>query len=101
VAAVLLKRAVAQGMTMIPTLKMFSEDDNIAEIRRVVRRFHEVGGRLAFGTDTGYVADYDVTEEFGQLTKAGFTGPLSCECLLRVRRACLRSRTAEGKSCPE
>jgi hypothetical protein len=38
-------------------LKVFSEDDNIAEIRRVVRRFHELGGRLGFGTDTGYLAD--------------------------------------------
>jgi imidazolonepropionase-like amidohydrolase len=70
---ILLKRAVAQGMTMIPTLKLFSGDDNIAEIRRVVRRFHELEGRLVFGTDAGYLTDYDVAEEFGQLTKAGFT----------------------------
>ncbi len=69
----LLKRAVAQGMTMIPTLKLFSGDNNIAEIRRVVRRFHELDGRLVFGTDTGYLTDYNVAEEFGQLTKAGFT----------------------------
>ena len=69
----LLKRAVAQGMTMIPTLKLFSGDDNIAEIRRVVRRFQELGGNLVFGTDTGYLTDYDVDEEFAQLTKAGFT----------------------------
>jgi imidazolonepropionase-like amidohydrolase len=70
---ILLKRVVAQGMTMIPTLKLFSGDDNIAEIRRVVRRFHELEGRLVFGTDAGYLTDYDVAEEFGQLTKAGFT----------------------------
>lgn len=69
----LLKRAVAQGMAMIPTLKLFSGDDNITEIRRVVRRFHELGGRLVFGTDTGYLTDYDVAEEFQQLTKASFT----------------------------
>jgi hypothetical protein len=64
---ILLKRALAQGMTMIPTLKLFSADDNIAEIRRIVRRFHELGGSLVFGTDTGYLTDYDVAEEFGQL----------------------------------
>src|SRR5580704_17490354 len=69
----LLKKAVAQGMVMIPTLKLFSGDDNIAEIRRVVRRFHELGGSVVFGTDTGYLTDYDVAEEFAQLTKAGFT----------------------------
>jgi imidazolonepropionase-like amidohydrolase len=69
----LLKTAVAQGMTMIPTLKLFSGDDNIGEIRGVVRRFHELGGRLAFGTDTGYLTDYDVGQEFEQLATAGFT----------------------------
>jgi imidazolonepropionase-like amidohydrolase len=69
----LLKKAVGQGMTMIPTLKLFSGDDNIADIRRVVRRFHELGGMVVFGTDTGYLTDYDVKEEFAQLTKAGFS----------------------------
>src|SRR5580704_10725259 len=69
----LLKTAVARGMAMIPTLKLFSGDDNIADIRRVVRRFHELGGNLVFGTDTGYLSDYDVKEEFEQLSKAGFS----------------------------
>jgi imidazolonepropionase-like amidohydrolase len=69
----LLKRAVVQGMTMIPTLKLFSGDDNIAEIGGVVRRFHELGGNVVFGTDTGYLTDYDVGEEFAQLGKAGFS----------------------------
>jgi imidazolonepropionase-like amidohydrolase len=69
----LLKRAVAQGMTMIPTLKLFSGDDNIAQIRGMVRRFHQLGGNVVFGTDTGYLTDYDVGEEFAQLGKAGFS----------------------------
>ncbi len=69
----LLKKAVAQGMTMIPTLKLFSGDDNIAEIRRVVRKFHELGGSLVFGTDTGYLTDYEVAGEFEQLARAGFS----------------------------
>jgi imidazolonepropionase-like amidohydrolase len=69
----LLKRAVAQGMMMIPTLKVFSGEDDIGEIRRVVRRFNELGGGVIFGTDTGFLTDYDIAEEFGQLTKAGFT----------------------------
>jgi imidazolonepropionase-like amidohydrolase len=37
-----------------------------------VRRFHELGGGVVFGTDTGYLTDYDVGEEFAQLAKAGF-----------------------------
>jgi imidazolonepropionase-like amidohydrolase len=66
-----LRRAIAKHMAMIPTLKLFSGADDIAEIRRVVRRFHELGGELMFGTDTGYLSDYDVSEEFHQLEKAG------------------------------
>ena len=66
-----LRRAVAKHMAMIPTLKLFSGAGDIAEIRRIVRRFHELGGELMFGTDTGYLSDYDVGGEFQQLQKAG------------------------------
>jgi imidazolonepropionase-like amidohydrolase len=37
----LLKRAATQGMVMIPTLMLFSGDDNISEIRRLVWRSRE------------------------------------------------------------
>ncbi|MCU1337418.1 MAG: Xaa-Pro dipeptidase [Bryobacterales bacterium] len=67
----ILREAIANHMAMIPTLKLFSGADNIAEIRRVVRRFHDLGGELMFGTDTGYLSDYDVGEEFQQLGKTG------------------------------
>src|SRR5256885_1252043 len=66
-----LRKAIEKHMAMIPTLKLFSGADDIAAIRRVVRRFHELGGELMFGTDTGYLSDYDVSEEFRQLEKAG------------------------------
>ena len=69
----LLRRAVARKMVMIPTLKLFAGNSNIEDIRRVVRRFHELGGRVVFGTDTGYLTDYSINEEFEQLSKAGFT----------------------------
>jgi imidazolonepropionase-like amidohydrolase len=68
---VVLRSASARHMAMIPTLKLFSGADDIAEIRRVVRRFHQLGGELMFGTDTGYLTDYDVAEEFQQLGKVG------------------------------
>ena len=66
-----LRKAVAHHMAMIPTLKLFSDEDSIADIRRIVRRFHELGGELMFGTDTGYLTDYDVGAEFEQLGKTG------------------------------
>jgi imidazolonepropionase-like amidohydrolase len=66
-----LRKVIANHMAMIPTLKLSGGDDNIAEIRRVVERFHDLGGELMFGTDTGYLSDYDVGEEFRQLGKTG------------------------------
>jgi imidazolonepropionase-like amidohydrolase len=66
-----LRKAVANHMAMIPTLKLFSGEDTIADIRRIVRRFHDLGGELMFGTDTGYLTDYDVGVEFDQLAKTG------------------------------
>ena len=66
-----LRTMVAQHMTMIPTLKLFSQDGNIAEIRAEVNRFRSLGGRLIYGTDTGFLSDYDQGEEFRQLAQSG------------------------------
>lgn len=62
---------VAHHMVMVPTLKLFSQDADIAHIRAVVGTFHRLGGPLMFGTDTGFMADYDMTEEYRQLYLAG------------------------------
>jgi imidazolonepropionase-like amidohydrolase len=69
----LLHQMVARHMAMIPTLKLFSGDSNIAAIRSVVFRFHQFGGELMFGTDTGFLTDYDVKEEYHQLALAGLS----------------------------
>jgi imidazolonepropionase-like amidohydrolase len=68
----MLQRMIAQHMTIIPTLKLFSRDDNIADIRRLAFRYHQLGGKLVYGTDTGFLPDYDQSEEFRQLMQAGF-----------------------------
>jgi imidazolonepropionase-like amidohydrolase len=68
----MLRRMIAQHMTIIPTLKLFSRDDDIANIRGLDYRFHHLGGRLVYGTDTGFLPDYDQGEEFRQLMQAGF-----------------------------
>jgi imidazolonepropionase-like amidohydrolase len=62
---------VAHHMAMIPTLKLFSKDSAIARVREVVAEFHRQGGQLMFGTDTGFLTDYDLTEEYLQLSLAG------------------------------
>lgn len=64
---------VAHHMSMIPTLKLFSEDSSIPRIRTIVLKFHQLGGPLMFGTDTGFSTDYDLTEEYRQLSLAGLS----------------------------
>ena len=65
-----LHKMADQHMTMIPTLKLFSRDNDIAKIRDLVNHFHAMGGRLVYGTDTGFLPDYDQGEEFRQLSQA-------------------------------
>ncbi len=67
----LLQNLVAYHMAIIPSLKLFSGDADIAGIRSEVFRFHRLGGVLMFGTDTGFLTDYDMGEEYRQLSLAG------------------------------
>jgi imidazolonepropionase-like amidohydrolase len=69
----LVKEMVSKHMAMIPTLKLFSGSSHIDRIREIVAQFHKAGGRLLFGTDTGFLTDYDVSEEYHQLQLAGLT----------------------------
>ncbi|HTJ29758.1 MAG TPA: amidohydrolase family protein, partial [Acidobacteriaceae bacterium] len=68
-----LRRMIAQHMTIVSTLKLFSRDDEIAKIRGLDYRYHQLGGRVVYGTDTGFLPDYDQSEEFRQLMLAGFS----------------------------
>lgn len=69
----MLRRMLSQGMAIIPTLTLFSHDNEIKNIRRLAYRYHELGGKMVYGTDTGFLTDYDQGEEFRQLAKAGFS----------------------------
>ncbi len=64
---------MAIHLAMTPTLKLFSGSGHIARIREIVARFHADGGTLLFGTDTGFLTDFDVTEEYHQLALAGLS----------------------------
>ena len=71
----LVAEMVKRHMAMTPTLKLFSGSSHIDKIRAIVAEFHDAGGRLIFGTDTGFLTDYDVSEEYHQLQLAGLTYP--------------------------
>jgi hypothetical protein len=63
---------IAQHIAIIPKLKPFSRDDAIASIRGFDYRFHELGAKLVYGIDSGFLQDYEQGEEFRQLTQARF-----------------------------
>jgi hypothetical protein len=42
-----------------------------ARVRAIVGKFHQLGGQLMFGTDTGFLTDYDMAEEYRQLYLTG------------------------------
>ncbi len=72
----LVARIVARRMAMIPTLRMFAttvtrQSSYLRPIYSVVREFNLRGGELLFGTDVGYMTDYDTTEEFRALAACG------------------------------
>ena len=69
----LLEKMVSRHMAMTPTLKLFSGSSHIDKIRDIVAQFHDAGGRLLFGTDTGFLTDYDISEEYHQLQLVGLT----------------------------
>lgn len=69
---------MALRTTMVPTLKMFATTvtrapEFMAPIQHVVRRIHELGGKLMFGTDVGYMHDYTTAEEFDELAACGLS----------------------------
>jgi len=73
------------NMAMMPTLKLWPWELGRAHVPAVaiervqrtaaeqVRAFAEDGGQLIFGTDVGYMTDYDPTDEYVLLQRAGLS----------------------------
>lgn len=60
-----------QGMWLIPTLKLFKGDSNLDSILQEVREASEQGEPILFGTDVGFLTDYDPTDEYLLMRRAG------------------------------
>jgi imidazolonepropionase-like amidohydrolase len=75
----------AQKMAVIPTLTLFdveaqkggysSEDaQKFADIAATrLRAFNAAGGEILFGTDVGYIYQFDTTEEYTLMQRAGMS----------------------------
>jgi imidazolonepropionase-like amidohydrolase len=61
-------------ITLIPTLTLFSHDQDFNAILKEVKTYEDAGGQIMFGTDIGYLTDYSaLTKEYGYLARAGLT----------------------------
>lgn len=68
-----LRRMRAQDMAVVPTFKLFGRDAWLFEVQDFVREHARAGGQILFGTDVGYLTDYDPTEEVVLMGTAGFS----------------------------
>jgi imidazolonepropionase-like amidohydrolase len=74
-----------QHMSLVPTLKLWkyegaksgaSPEDQLQFQTRAAKNltaYAKAGGQILFGTDVGYMTDYDPTEEFAAMSRAGLT----------------------------
>jgi imidazolonepropionase-like amidohydrolase len=78
----LVEQLIARNMALIPTLQLFPYELRRAKLEpRIVdlatgdaveqlRVFSKAGGQVLFGTDVGYMTDYDPTVEFQLMARA-------------------------------
>ena len=109
----LLKQVLDAGVSMIPTLKLLEfelakEHVPAATAERLVNesvtefgRFAASGGQVLFGTDAGYMTDYDPIREYELMAKAGLTpmqilASLTTTPAVRWREQKRRGRVAAG-----
>jgi hypothetical protein len=76
---------IERRMAMTPTLKLFSYELRklglpsdivaivLANAQAQLRAFSEGGGQVLFGTDVGYMTDYDPTDEYVLMQQAGLS----------------------------
>ncbi len=74
-----------QHMSLVPTLKLWkyeaakagaSPEDQLQFQTRAAKNltaYANAGGQILFGTDVGYMTDYDPTEEYAAMSRAGLT----------------------------
>jgi imidazolonepropionase-like amidohydrolase len=103
---------LARKIALIPTLKLWSWELRRANVPEPALRefqsagvaqtteYRGAGGEILFGTDVGYMPDYDTTEEFEMLRRAGldFDAVLTALTTAPARRFARESGAVEPGS---
>ena len=109
----LVAEMVERKVSVVPTLKLWRyelDKENVpADVRekivglaeRQLKRFADAGGQVLFGTDVGYMTDFDPTDEYVLMARAGLTpmqilASLTTAPAARWRKDALRGRLERG-----
>jgi imidazolonepropionase-like amidohydrolase len=85
------------GMAVIPTLKLFGHDRNVEKLFAQLEALSEAGVPILFGTDVGFLTDYDPTREYQLLDQAGLNFPQILASLTTAPAARYGFSTHKGK----
>jgi imidazolonepropionase-like amidohydrolase len=108
----LLKQIRDAGMSMTPTLQLFPyeldkqrvpteiADRLINETVTEFGKFAALGGQVLFGTDVGYMTDYDPTREYELMAKAGLTPMQILASLTTTPAARWNEQASRGRIAP-
>jgi imidazolonepropionase-like amidohydrolase len=64
-----------RNIAVIPTLKLFGRNQNLDKLLRQLLAYSEAGIPILFGTDVGFLTDYDPGTEYQLLDRAGLNFP--------------------------
>jgi len=102
----------ARGMSLVPTLKLFTYElgraglpPSVIELvlgnaEAQLRAFADLGGQVLFGTDVGYMTDYDPTDEYALMARAGLTSSQILAALTTAPAARFGVSTRTGRIAP-
>jgi imidazolonepropionase-like amidohydrolase len=108
----LIQRMLAAHISLIPTLTLFDVEahkNNLSPeatqqlLDFVINQLHtyaSAGGQILFGTDIGYIPQFDTTEEFTLMTRAGMTFPQILTSLTTAPAARFSASTHSGRIAP-
>jgi imidazolonepropionase-like amidohydrolase len=83
--AELIRDMRARNVSVVPTLKLWHyelnkekvpanvQQDIVAAAQKQLKAFADAGGQVLFGTDVGYMSDFDPTDEYTLMGGAGLT----------------------------
>lgn len=96
-----IERMKANKMSMIPTLKLFSGAPYTKYIQKEVGDYSRAGGQILFGTDVGFMTDYNPTLEYELMGGSGLTWQQILASLTSAQAERFGESKLRGRIAPE